>query len=719
MLLPLLLFAQLAVARDSTYSSEALRTLVDRAVVANHAPPLAFRGYRAHVESELSLILRDTLGRERVGQLEQLASSIGWQRGGAYDMHIVGYRAQGLGSPISTLTYVRGWTEPSLFGERLRLGAQFGVDSSARARDSIRGDTIVAVHPFASDRNEFYRFSGGDTVTVLRTGKRAISIVRVHVTPHLRGSTRLAAFDGEIDLDVERAQIVRMRGQFVVLGPPRRRPLLARMPGLVGVAYAEFVNTEVNGQYWLPAFQRTEFQTTFALLGHVRAVMRILSNFSAYSVDDTSAALSAASDEVNHISHHTTWASTDSVSRFGDWHAPLGEATSSVTANDFDEFAPDAWKTTGAPRLDLFPTSADNLVRFDRVEGLFTGLEANLLLRSAVPGLSIGALAGVAWSERTFRGGVHASLHRDAWTFGARAERMLATTNDFIRPFEPQNGGLAALIGSADDFDYVDRRLAVGTVTRAIGTIEDALVTVQFGAGDDRAERARLDHGAFGGGTFRPNRGINEGTYALGTIDIDIHPSISGDFVQPGVGARVHLEAANGDLTWQRAELSTSGREYFGPIALSLEATGGAVFGSNIPPQRLFELGGSAGLPGYEYKEFAGDRAALFRSYASYSFPIWKVPRRIRNIFIPGLAPGLAIGLQGGWTEISSDAARVAVYQLGAAWSAVPVSQATHGVRATVGGGVTFFNGFVHIGVARPIDRPGPWKFAAGLGPQF
>ena len=90
----LLLLAQLAVTSDSTYSSAALRTLVARAAIENHAPPPSLRGYRAHVESEMSLILRDTLGREGAGQVEQLASTVDWTRGNAYDMHIVGYRAQ-------------------------------------------------------------------------------------------------------------------------------------------------------------------------------------------------------------------------------------------------------------------------------------------------------------------------------------------------------------------------------------------------------------------------------------------------------------------------------------------------------------------------------------------------------------------------------------------------------------------------------------------------
>ena len=699
-------------AQDTTYSSAALRQLVGEAAVANHAPPPAFRGYRAHVESELSLILRDTLGRERAAQLEQFASTLDWARGGNYEMHIVGYRSQTLGSPVSTLSFVRGWTEPSLYGERLRLGVQL-VGDTTRVRDTVRADNVIAVHPFAADRDRYYRFSGGDTITVLRSGGRAITIVRVRTIPHLADSTRLAAFDGEIDLDAERRQIVRMRGTFVVLGPRRSRSLLVRMTGLVGVAYAEFVNTEVNGTYWLPASQRTEFQTTFPFFGRTRAVMRVMSSFSNYTVDDTSTR-ALETDSVNRIQRSTTWATNDTVSRFTAWTAGLGDATSSVHADDFDDFAPDAWKDTGSPRVDFVPAKAGNLVRFDRVEGLYTGIEANVYLRNAMPGASVGALAGVAWSERTVRGGVHASLARRVWTFGARAERELATTNDFIRPFEPRSGGLAAMLGSLDDFDYVDRRLALATVRRAIGATDDAIVVVQLGTGDDRAVRAHVSNGVFGGAAFLPNRGALEGGYALASVDVELHPSVSGDFVQPGFGANLHAESARGTLAWDRAELTLSGRRYWGALALSAEAQGGIVRGDVIPPQQLFELGGSAELPGYAYKEFAGDRAALVRGFASYAFPLWRTPRRVFGTFVlPGVAPGLGFSVQGGWTEVSGDAARVAVLGLGTP------SRATNGMRATAGFGVTFFSGLAHVGMARALEPGAAWKFVVGLGPTF
>jgi hypothetical protein len=707
-----LLLAQLAVGADPVYSTAALRDLVTKAVIENHAPPPALAGYRAHVESELSLILRDTLGRERAGQIEQLASTVDWKRGAEYDMHVVGYRTQGLGSPVSTLSFVRGWTEPTLYGERLRLGVDVAGGRAGPARST--GDTTVAVHPFASDRERYYTYTGGDTVTVLRAGGRAIHVVRIRVTPHLADSTSLAAFDGEIDLDAERSQIVRMRGRFMVLsrrGP--NMPLVARLAGLTGVAYVEFVNTEVGGRYWLPASQRTEFQSSIAVLGHTRAIMRIVSSFSGYDVTEDAA--SVARD--GRVVRRTTWASSDTISRFGDWRASVGDATSSVTANDFDDLAPDAWKNTGGVRIDLVPNNIDNVLRFDRVEGLFTGYQATVQMRSVVPGLSFGAQGGWAWSEQTARGGAHVALQRGDWITGARVERTLATTNDFIRPFDPQTGGLAAVFGSVDDFDYVDRRLALVSATHIIGSVDNALVTAQIGAGDDRAEQSRLDHGWLGGGAFRPNRGVQNGGYALGMIDAEWHPGISGDFVQPGVGARVHHEIGRGTLEWQRTELSVSALHYWGSVAVLLQGDGGIVTGSTIPPQTLFEMGGNGALPGYSYKEFVGDRAALFRGSGSYALPIWKAPHRFRNsFFIPGVSPALAVGVQGGWTELSSDAARVAVNGLGAG---ALTSRPTDGVRATLGLGMTFFSGTIHAGFARPVDRAAPWKFTIGGGPVF
>ena len=718
-MLPLILFAQLSAAADPVYSSPAVRDLVNAAAIANHSPPPPFAGYRAHVESEFSILLRDTLGRERSAQIEQVASAVHWTRGAGYEMHVLGYRSQSIGPLVSMMSLVSGWTEPSLYGEQLTLGVQIVGDTVHRRRQ-VKSNAVIAVHPFAADREQFYRFSGGDTVVVMHTLGRDIPIVRLRVTPHLRDSTRFAAFDGEIDLDADRHQIVRMRGQLVVLGQSNgKRPMISRVPGLVAVAYCEFVNAEIQGRYWLPAFQRTELQTTFALLGNVRAVMRVVSRFSDHDID-TTADSAALVEERNGIPHRTTWAPSDSVSHFGGWAQSLGDATSEVTADDFDDVAPDTWKQTGRARLDISPTKTDNILRYDRVEGLYTGIEANLRMRSVVPGLSAGTVVGWAWTEQTFRGGAHIALRRDPWTVSARGERMLATTNDFILPLNPQSGGLAAMFGSVDDFDYVDRRAASASLTRVLGAVDRGLVTLQAGIGDDRAEQARLAHGLFGGESFRPNRGVAQGRYALASGDLELHPNASGESLEPGIGAALHYEIGRGALDWQRSQLSIFGTKYWGLLTLSVDGEGGAVWGAAIPPQQLFELGGSGVLPGYGYKEFAGDRAALLRTSAFYSFPVWRSPHRLwRTLFIPGFGPGLAAGLQGGWTALSSNAARVAVAQLGTGSGGIPVSRATGGFRATLGLGVTLFSGSAHFGFARPLDHQARWQFVGGLGQSF
>ena len=711
-MLILFAFAQLAIAQhqpDSVYSSPALRAMVAAVAAANHEPPPELRGYQSHIETESSLLLRDTLGREHTAEVEQFATQATWEREGRYQLHVVGYRSQSVGVPYSTLSIIRAWTVPSLYGERLSLGAYL-----TRGRDN---DSLIAVHPFASDRDEYYEFSGGDTVAVLRVGSRRIPIARIRVHPLLRGRTGLAVFDGEIDIDAQRMQIIRMRGQFVVVEQrPARAALLARLAGLVPVAYIEFVNAEIGGKYWLPAFQRTEFQASIAIFGQTRPVFRIVSTISDIVVRDTG----TASDSIVGTRIAIDWAPSDTLNSYSAWNRELGVQSGSVHADDFLDMAPDAWRADGPPRIEPFPNSASQLFRFNRVEGLYLGLAPSVEFRSMVPGVSAGVYGGWAFTEQAVRGGLYATDHTRNYITTVRAERTLASTNDFTIPLG-DDPGLGALLSSIDDYDYVDRRLAGLSVTRLLGSIDGGLAAIQVGAGDDHAERARLLRGPLPGATaFLPNRGADNGSYLLQNAELEFHPNVTGDFVEPGIGARVRFEAGEGELTWQRTELSLSARRYWGPLSLAAHADAGVVSGSPIPPQQLFEIGGNGTLDGYSYKQFAGDRAALFRGFASYRFPVWRRPWRIwRNYLVPGVGPGLALSAEGGWTEISSSNVLLAVQKLGLNSDGTPVSTATDGVRATLGAGLTFFSDLLHVGVARPVDRPAPLRFVIGFGAVF
>lgn len=708
----LALWAQLSVSQQSpgsVYASVALRDLVAAAAEANHRPPIELQGYRSHIETELALILRDTLGREHAAEVEQLATEAHWTRAERYALHIVGYRSENVGVPYSTLSIVRGWTVPTLFGERLLFGAYIA--------GSDRRDTLTAVHPFAADREKYYRYTGGDTVAVLRIGARQIPIVRIRVRPEFTGPTSLAVFDGEIDIDAMRHEIIRMRGQIEILGGRSGSgSRLMRLTGFVSAAYVEFVNAEIAGKYWLPATQRTEFQASFPLLGQTRAVLRIVSSISDIVVEDST----PSRDTTGSLRVAVTWAPDDSIGRFHDWRREIGVQTASVQSADFDDLAPPAWRSNGPPRFSLFPNSLRRVFRFNRVEGLYLGVAPTLDFRSAQPGLSVGAFGGWAFSEKTARGGAIASYTRGHSTISARAERALVSTNDFTLPID-EDPGFAALLASVDNYDYVDRETAVALLSRAANRANVARATLQLGVGQDRAVAAHIDHGLVSQGErFRPNRGALDGSYAIGTAELELYPAVTGDFVSPGIGARAHYEIGRGQLDWERAEIALGARHYVGDFSFGAHVDAGVVHGSPLPPQQLFELGGTDVLPGYDYKQFAGDEAALFRGFASYRFGFFKRPFRVWESFLaPGLDPGVQASIQGGWARASSVAALESIRQLGVDKDGNPLSVPTGGIRSTAGFGLSFFSDLFHVGLARPLDHPAPWRLVAGFGTQF
>jgi hypothetical protein len=699
-------------AADSAYSTPALRDFIDRAAVQNRAPPVALGGYSATVESELALILRDSLGRELVGQLEQLAARAEWARDGRYDLHVIGFRSQSLGAPYSALTFTRMYTVPTLYGSRLAIGMNDGLprtraDSVAATRRAIRSvaagrEAYRSIHPLAPDRARYYTFEGGDTVATLYSHGRAIRVVRVEVKPIKRPTSNFGAFVGELDFDGDRHQLVRMRGRFENV-TSAKDPMFVRGTGAVAIAYIEFENAEINGKYWLPSFQRSEFQAQLGLMGDIRPIYRIVSRFHAYNLHERGDSVVALSemDTLPRTRAKLTFASKDSVSRYGGWRENLGSMSGQVTSEDFNDLAPDVWKDTGKPRVDYWPKRLEDVLRYNRVEGLFTGVAGNLRFRDAVPGLSARAHLGVAWEEQTLRGAAAATLARGHWLHTARAERTLASTSDFLTALD---GGLSIgpLFTGVDDNDYVDRWIGAFTVTRILGNIDRAIWMNEVGYVRDAQEPARLRNSVFGTRSFRPNRPAMTGNYTRALSTLEWHPKVSGENLAPGVGARVLYEVGSGDLDWQRVEARLAMRTYWRGVVLASRIDGGAVFGSVLPPQVMYEMGGVRDLPSYSYKEFGGDRVAIGRALVAYHFPVLRSPVRLGPIMLPGISPGIGAGVQGGWAEASTPAAETALQILGS----VP----TERIRATADVRFTLLGGALGAGFARTIDQPGRWK---------
>lgn len=731
---------------DSVYATPALRALVARAAENNRNVPAELRGYRALTESEAALIVHTAEGEELSGQIEQIATWLHWRRDGFFEQRVVGHRIQTASLSVSVLTYFQGaFVVPILYGESLQL---FAVDTTreadpsgvakaageapprddAAARDEKRArkrrPVYESIHPFSEARETYYRFEGGDTVAVLRLPERTVRVVRVRVTPRRWPAGRAFLFAGDIDLDADRLHIVRMRGQLITVNTEAGLAvrLIARMSR--PVAYVELENAEFEGRYWLPYRQRIEFQAT-SPLSDARAVARIVTHFRDHGVDlaavpagtvDTTGAAPAGvvdiagadapPDSAAPPRFRLTFAPADTISRFDGWSWEPGEATSPMSARDFDDVAPLDLRGDGRPVLRFGVRRFSDAVRYNRVEGLFTGAGATLAFRDAAPGLTLYGSAGWAWAAETPRGALELSLRRGAWEATARAARDLAHTNDFATPWE-RGGSVFMFFGADDGFDYVDRRDLTLALTRTLAG-GDSRLRVEAGWAEDRAEQRRVLHRPFGGDTLRPNRPVEPGRYFLTRLALEHGRSVQIGSLRPGVGAGLTLEHATGELAWRRVEGRLHLRSMHGPWTVAARLDAGIVDSDVPPPQTLYEIGTWSTLPGYDYKEFAGDRAAIFRGMIRFDPGILDTPIRFGRLIFPAISPAPAVQWHAGWTDAPGVAAAAVVERLG--------SRPTGGVRSAVDLELTFFGGVIGVGVARALDRHEEWGFVFSVG---
>jgi hypothetical protein len=731
-------------ARSDTLNT-ALARLLERATRANRLVPAGLAGYRTTAESEITTLARRAEGSEAVAAVEQIASTLSWQRNGAFEQRIVGQRTLAVGAQPSFAGFFQSsYLIPILYGNRLLLffGAPPPSDSTRRranARPRQRRDNaapgteasridsqLVAVHPLAETRDRYYRFSGGDTVVTLQPANgRRVPIVRITVTPRDGLPGRRLVFSGEMDLDASRDQLVRLRGQFLILGPPQQRSLRERLLASTvdALGFFELVNSEVDGKWWIPTYQRFDGQIVSPLLTEARLVFRIVTRFTGVQPIEqpVDTAVIAAGDTLRREQFRISLAPRDSLGAFGDWSRAIGALSIDARTEDFDDVAPDRFRLTGRPVFVPQAERLSDLLRVNRIEGAYLGAAGTLRLRDVAPGVTVRGVAGVSLAEPALRGRLTLERRRNRWLTEARATRGLDITNKFRQPLD--SGSVLASLFGVDPYDYVDRwGLTVGA-----GRLLDrygSLARIDVGRIDDQAVTANFPARRIASGRVRPNRGIDPGQYWRTTAVLQWRPDINAEFSRPGVGALVQFEQGAGALSYRRLEARAIGRKNWTRLIWTSRVDVGAVFSDRPPPQQLFEIGRTQNLPGYGVKEFAGDRAAVARTLALLPFGILKAPIRLsRALLLPGLDPGISFGMQAGWTEASSPAARAAVRRLGGTTDSsgqfTPFSRPSDGWRASIDVRLRFFNGAVGLGMARPVDRSAPWRFIASFGQQL
>jgi hypothetical protein len=228
---------------------------------------------------------------------------------------------------------------------------------------------------------------------------------------------------------------------------------------------------------------------------------------------------------------------------------------------------------------------------------------------------------------------------------------------------------------------------------------------------------------------FRPNRNVLPGSYFQSAVTLDFNPGIDAGFVGEGIGVRLRVQAAAGQLAWDRIDARFSARHTWGPFTLFGRVDAGLVEGAVIPPQQMFEIGSVEGLLAYDYKQFAGNEAAIWQGEGQFALPFWHAPLRVRGFFFPSPAPALAIGVQSGWTDVTTLAARRALIELGdrvnpktdeviltPTGSTIPVSSPTVGIPTSLNVLVRFFGGAAGVGITRSLTPGAKFQPVFKLG---
>jgi hypothetical protein len=722
------LLLALQTAGPAPCAPDALCRLLEAAAAANRAMMLTPGGYRAVVETETATLGRVEGRIEGPTLLEQTSSTVSWSPDGGFVQHVVGSRSFPNAIPISRLGFLRiGWVAPTLSGERLPVIAR-NAPGTTRFSETLSGPLApeIVVHPLASDRETYYSFSGGREVTRSTDGTER-KVISVEVVPVADLPREETLFEGEMDLDPESYAVVRLFGRFKAVGRPKRGMMSLANLFEPKEALVELVNQRLADGTWVPRTQRFEIESASSRAWGFGSARRVISRYhDAEPLPRRPGALAIGSTTTG---YSLTTAPRDSLRHYRGWRTHAGEMTKTVTGADFSRFREDLLQPTGRPAVQVQGYHPGEFVRVNKVEGIFTGVSVLARLRDAAPGIALHATGGYAWSEKTFRGGGGVAWEPGPWLVEAAGGRTLAVTNKFRNQFD--NPVLGALVGR-DSWDYLDRLGAGLGVTRRLDQ-SGSIAQVEVATVEDRAVVRHMER-SLAQWRLRENRNIAEGSYFRTRAVFELNPTVSPIFAQDGIGFRGELEYGTGDLDYTRVEARVAMRKRLSPFIFIGRVHAGAVFADHPPPQQLYELGGPAGLPGYEYKEFAGDRALLFRTRITYPLPMLDTPIRIgKGVTLPSLSPAISFGWQTGIADVRNAGGTAAVRALGDQRDdktgelvldpvtgdplpvAVPTDEFHHSVDIRIG----FFGDALAVGFARALEPGRKTTFIFAFGRQF
>lgn len=686
------------------YDSPATGILVERVIRAGSTIPPELRDYRADYRSAVYLSVRadSAQGGEVPVTVDEFAGELRWERGGALRQRVLGHRVRMLApTPYTFGTMLEApWVVPHLYGHTIDL-FQLSPTSPAAGRRVSR-----AIHPFSPRGPDLYRYQAGDTLRV-GTPEGVVRLVEVVVRPRELPPRGRRVVAGSFYVDLDRAAVARARFGFFDPGEGLLRLTRA------GVFF-EMENGLVQGRYWLPYRQRQEVQISSPLFGGAAAI-RVVSNLSGYDLN-------------------TGWSPPDpgetvalvtelrGDSAFRGWRDPVGGEPGSLDITDFE----DLLRATGgladredAVRVSFLPRRTDDFFRYNRVEGPYLGLAAEVEIPVEDARWELYGTGGWAFAEGTARGEASARRGVDlsslpgvarGWAASFGAYRRLRDAQAF-RPTSRWELGysLAAALGGYDVLDYYD-----ATGVEAHTSYWSGPLSARAGGRWERQDSVvrNTERFLFGSAeNFPPVAPADPGTHAALEGEVRWARGAGAFTLGNSVIASLRGEAGFGEWGFGRVIGQLSARRDLGPFTLATRLDAGTLVGE-AAPQFLFRVGEAEGLRGYPPNEFGGTTAALGRARLLVRLPPYRTAplARFGYFIVPPLRPALVLAGSAAWTDVREEA-RDALLRIRA--------RPTEEVVGTVAAGVSFFEDTFVVEWSRPLEREGESRVYVGLVEWF
>jgi hypothetical protein len=528
------------------------------------------------------------------------------------------------------------------------------------------GDEVRDVpHPLSPAGLRLYQFALVDSLTITLPD-RTIRVYEVRVRPL---DFRAARLVGSLFLDVDRADLVRMRFDFT-----RAAYLDAQLEDIT----VSIENSLWGGRFWLPLRQEIEIRRRAEWLDFpARGIIRGRWEIDTYRFNQALplALFADGRPEIvaapRAVRDSFPW--TDSLetevrdvarpARLADLDAVRAEAASVAEGHIL----------TGLRRAQLGGASVSDFVHVDRVEGLALGVGG--VLRSGDEATEVRARAGAATATTLFTGGVAVRARRGAWTSGLAGFRDVRDMGDAPVIARAVNSLLAQETGS----DFGDYFLATGGeagVTRALGGRTALALTVGSARIDSLPVRATWARGAY----RRPSPQITEGTWTYARLGL--HRQASSFAMVREFTGRAELEAAEmGSAPYARAYAEGRWQIPAGQGWVVLRASAGAAT-HDLPAHRAFVLGGRGTLVGEGFRALSGRQAVWLSA----------------DLRIPAGVPEIPLGSFAGTGRTATLVPFVSAGWTGGAVAGAPGAPA-RGLRPVVGLGLEWPHDLLRIDV--------------------